>query len=308
MDLIFKRNSIQGGKINTIQTSFGLNASLPTNLSGWPNSAFGVDALSANNNGGNNSTFGYQALRLNTTGYYNSAFGEQALRSNLSGQFNTAIGFLSLQNNNDFYNTAVGMYALTANTDGFSNTAIGYGAYPTGTAFTNSTAIGFNSNITASYMVRIGDASVTSIGGQVGWTTLSDKRFKTNIQNNVPGLTFISKLKPVTYNLDLDAIASFIKTPDSLRIKEAEKLKQKTLQTGFLAQDVVQAAKESNFNFSGIDFPKNENDYYGLRYAEFVVPLVKAVQEQQIIIENFKEKIEELQKKLIEIEKKIVKK
>ncbi len=39
------------------------------------------------------------------------------------------------------------------------------------------------------------------------------------------------------------------------------------------------SAKNIGFNFSGVDAPKNENDLYGLRYAEFVVPLVKAVQE-----------------------------
>jgi len=35
---------------------------------------------------------------------------------------------------------------------------------------------------------------------------------------------------------------------------------------------------------------------YGLRYAEFVVPLVKAVQEQQQMIEELKKQNEELRK------------
>ena len=38
------------------------------------------------------------------------------------------------------------------------------------------------------------------------------------------------------------------------------------------------------YDFSGVDKPKNDKDFYGLRYAEFTVPLVKAVQEQQQII------------------------
>jgi regulator of replication initiation timing len=38
-------------------------------------------------------------------------------------------------------------------------------------------------------------------------------------------------------------------------------------------------ARDINYDFSGVDKPKNENDFYSLRYAEFVVPLVKAVQE-----------------------------
>jgi len=63
---------------------------------------------------------------------------------------------------------------------------------------------------------------------------------------------------------------------------------------------------EANFvgyDFNGVDKPKNENDFYGLRYAEFVVPLVKGMQEQQDIIEqqnnnydNLLERIEQLEK------------
>ena len=90
----------------------------------------------------------------------------------------------------------------------------------------------------------------------------------------------------------MDAIAKFNKTPDSLRLPEAERQKAAELQTGFIAQEVEQAARSVGFDFHGVDKPKNENDHYGLRYAEFVVPLVKAVQEQQKMIENLKEKVE----------------
>ena len=46
-----------------------------------------------------------------------------------------------------------------------------------------------------------------------------------------------------------------------------------------MAQDVEASTKKRGFNFSGIDAPKDSNDIYGLSYAEFEVPLVKAVQE-----------------------------
>jgi hypothetical protein len=68
--------------------------------------------------------------------------------------------------------------------------------------------------------------------------------------------------------------------------------------SGFIAQEVEQAAQETNYNFSGVHKPKNDKDLYGLTYAEFVVPLVKAVQEQQAIIEQQNKKIENLEKKL----------
>ena len=55
-----------------------------------------------------------------------------------------------------------------------------------------------------------------------------------------------------------------------------------------------QAAKDAGYDFSGIDKPKNENDYYGLRYSDFITPMVKAMQEQQQIIEQLKKTSEDL--------------
>jgi hypothetical protein len=49
--------------------------------------------------------------------------------------------------------------------------------------------------------------------------------------------------------------------------------------TGFSAQQVEKAAKQIGYDFSGVDAPKNDKDMYALRYSDFVVPLVKAVQE-----------------------------
>jgi hypothetical protein len=113
---------------------------------------------------------------------------------------------------------------------------------------------------------------------------------KKNIKENVPGLSFINKLKPVTYNLNLDAADDIIQRP-AIKDKtgrmiqpvqedlSARKIKEQVVYTGFIAQDVEKAAKELSYDFSGVDAAKNKKDLYGLRYAEFVVPLVKAVQE-----------------------------
>jgi len=61
---------------------------------------------------------------------------------------------------------------------------------------------------------------------------------------------------------------------------------EKTTFSGFLAQEVEQAAQSVNYDFSGVDKPRNANMLYGLRYSEFVVPIVKAMQEQQGTIEK----------------------
>ncbi|MEM7038660.1 MAG: hypothetical protein AAF570_16865, partial [Bacteroidota bacterium] len=50
----------------------------------------------------------------------------------------------------------------------------------------------------------------------------------------------------------------------------------------------------TGFDFSGVDAPKNEKDHYGLRYSEFVVPLVQGMQEQQAEIERLNAELVEL--------------
>jgi len=57
-----------------------------------------------------------------------------------------------------------------------------------------------------------------------------------------------------------------------------------------------------------VDAPQNENDYYGLHYSDFVVPLAKAVQEQQLMIMELRQKLVKmdiLQKKLEALEARI---
>lgn len=206
---------------------------------------------------------------------------------------------------------------MEVNIDGSENVAIGYysGSFVTGSFNTmvgnntshfsgplnNSGAIGSFSFNTASDQFRIGNSSTSSIGGYAGWTNVSDKKFKKNINENVAGLDFILKLRPVTYKLDITKIDDYLGIPESAKseksYKEAVVKKENLTQSGFIAQEVEDAARLVGYEFSGVDAPKNENDFYGLRYAEFVVPMVKAIQEQQDIIEELKARIEELEKK-----------
>jgi trimeric autotransporter adhesin len=126
----------------------------------------------------------------------------------------------------------------------------------------------------------------------VAWTNLSDGRYKTQINRQVPGLEFILKLSPVTYHMNVNAIIEKLGVPND-KIESIKK-KEQIQYTGFIAQEVEEAANEIGYEFSGVDAPKNENDLYGLRYAEFVVPLVKGMQEQQIMIEELKLENEQL--------------
>jgi len=267
----------------TLNTACGY-LSLYNNLTSDYNTASGGFSLYSNTTGSNNTAIGHSALYSNTTGDYNVAVGKGALYSNNDIQ-NTAIGDSSLFSNTiGFGNTACGDNALFSNVNGFYCTALGYHALSISSNRTNATAIGATAAITVDNSVRLGNAVVSSIGGYANWSNVSDRRFKTNIHEDVVGLEFIMNLRPVTYHLDMDAINSFNHTPDNLRLKEGERLKAAEIQSGFIAQEVEAAAREVGYDFHGVDKPKNENTPYGLRYAEFVVPIVKAIQEQQQMI------------------------
>ena len=139
----------------------------------------------------------------------------------------------------------------------------------------------------------IGNGSVANIGGQVAWSNLSDSRFKKNIEPETHGLDFIMKLKPVTYNLDVHKLNTFLGVPTT--DEESAKEKEAIVYSGFLAQDVEQAANDVDYNFSGVVKPQNEKDHYSLVYSDFVIPLVKAVQEQQHTIDSMKIRIDSLE-------------
>jgi trimeric autotransporter adhesin len=281
------------------------------NATGTYNTAIGADALE-NNKGHWNTAMGSFAMYFNTTGERNTAIGGQALSENRIGHHNTAVGDASLGNNNGIYNSALGVGSLALNLEGNYNTAIGYRAdFNTWTTYSNSTAIGNWATILASDQMRFGNSNVTSIGGIVDWTTLSDGRFKSNIQSNVPGLAFIKQLKPVTYTLNLAALNKFIR-PDGIENKNAKKFDlpepdsdiaagEKIVRTGFIAQDVAAAAEKAGFDFDGIDKPKNEKDLYGLRYAEFVTPLVQSVQELSNMNDSLKALISNQQLQINEL-------
>jgi hypothetical protein len=142
--------------------------------------------------------------------------------------------------------------------------------------------------------------STTSIGGFANWSNFSDGRFKRNIQQNVPGIEFIKKLRPVTYTLDVDAINNFNSRdlPEDRKIQNINPDKSNQVLTGFVAQGSGTSRAIPGLQFSGVDKPEDESKQtYALRYGDFVVPLVKAVQEQQALIEMLEQRIAALEQK-----------
>lgn len=307
-------------------TAAGYSA-LSYNITGKDNTATGSAALHLNSEGSYNTAIGSGSLSQNNTGSYNTACGERALQYGYTGDGNTALGSSSLfYNSAGDYNTAVGMHSLLQNSTGENNTAVGSSAgregnqynstfigswayaFP-GDGLVNTTGIGYDARPTTSYQVVLGSSAVTQIGGYVNWSNFSDGRYKSAVSENVRGLDFIMKLRPITYRLNMDKLAANLHEDEhsdqnknivnSLDVVDAQGRNKKSQinYTGFIAQEVERAAQETGYDFSGVVVPKTENEFYGLRYAEFVVPLVKAVQEQQKIIEALTRRIEELEKR-----------
>lgn len=286
--LSFKVNNQKAGRIDQITNSTFFGYQCGNSNNGLWNTASGYQSFYSNTSGQRNNAFGYLALYSNKTGNGNNAMGDNALNDCILGSGNSAFGANALNlDTSSSNNTAVGNSAGTGFINGNQNTFIGFSANANAAGYLNSTCLGANSEVTASNQVRIGGSGVTSIGGSQNWSNTSDGRIKFDVQEDVPGLNFIKMLRPVTYNKSIQLEYEIIGSKDLAELSEDNNY-EKIRYSGFIAQEVEKAAKEVGYDFSGVDAPKNEKDLYSLRYAEFVVPMVKAIQEQQSIIENQK--------------------
>ncbi len=211
IDVVFKRNGVNSGLINSSNTGFGVSSlalnttginntatgagAMASNTIGFDNVASGTAALNANTSGHTNVATGSVALLSNTTGISNTAIGAQALAFNLTGNYNVGTGRGSLLNNNSgsdnvatglqsLYNNstgsnnvASGSYALHANTTGSNNTAIGYRSNVSVGSLTNATAIGNYALVSQSNSLILG--SIAGVNGAAASTTVG-------IGNNAP--------------------------------------------------------------------------------------------------------------------------
>lgn len=300
-------NALQENNTGSGNVANGVSA-LFSNTSGIDNVAIGFEALESNSTGSSNIAIGFQSMVNNTTGLGNLAIGVGSMLANRTGQNNVAIGNGALSasiesfndvaigdqalaasnGQNNFSNTAVGTSAGSRFNLGSDNTLIGAFAQAWGDGATNCVALGAQSQCTKDNQVMLGNSSTLSITGFADFSKLSDGRFKKNIKEDVSGIDFIMKLRPITYQVDVTALNQKMGiTPGKhrrsvLNTSEAEQV----VHSGFIAQEVEKAAKEVGYDFSGVDKPQREGGLYALRYADFVVPLVKAVQEQQQMIDG----------------------
>jgi len=293
---------------------------LYSNTSGKENTACGYNSLQANTTGDDNVALGFRALYTNSTGSYNTATGADANYSNTGGTYNTSTGYRAMYNTTTgSSNSAFGSFALHYNLVGSENVAVGryagYGnynvnfnqctfvganSYPT-VSRTNVTMLGYgitNNECTGDNQVLLGNTSVTQIRAAVGSiTTYSDGRFKTDIRDDVHGLDFILKLKPVSFRKEPLLLHKIWGTPDSLVQKLDFTDMRNRRWIGLIAQDVEKAMLDCGFDFPGLHKPQNEKDVYTIDYVDLIMPIIKSIQELQSQIDSLKMEIEVLKQK-----------
>ena len=296
VDVAFRRNNTAAGKIGTSNTSFGLNAG--TALIGTSNTSIGVRALTGLSSSASisNTAVGFEALSAttgstvtdctaigfqageNVTSINNTAVGSFALfgssiserntavgKSSMeqqSGSDNTAVGFRTLFNGSGTNNVAIGNQAGEIHSIGSNCTMVGFQASANG--LTNATAIGFQAVAPSNNSVRLGNGSVLAINGNVNFTASSDRRLKDNIKDSQLGLNFIKTLRPVSYFRKNDV--------------------NKKTEYGFIAQELEEDFKAAGDPNNAV-ISKDNDGMLGVRYNDFISISVKAIQEQQELIE-----------------------
>ena len=119
------------------------------------------------------------------------------------------------------------------------------------------------------------DLTVGGSGTVGGANITSDLRLKSNIIESTYGINEIMRLSPKIYD----------------KYKSPNKENLITKEIGFIAQEVVELIPEM------VSLPEDDDDLYGLYYDMLIPVLTKAIQEQQTIIDDLKQKTKETESK-----------
>lgn len=163
--------------------------------------------------------------------------------------------------------------------DSSRNTSLGHHAGwkmadgTTGATVVDSTCIGANSSVSGSHQIQLG-ADTTTPYAYNALQVRSDERDKTDIRDTVLGLDFINALRPVDFKWNYrDSYDDFDNSSgEHTRVRYHH---------GLIAQDIERIINETGVDFGGYqDHTINGGcDVKSLGYAEFIAPMIKAIQE-----------------------------
>ena len=234
----------------------------------------GTGALNANTTANDNTALGYLALVANQTGAGNTVVGRSAGASISTGATNVAIGYQALQD-------------TTATTTGSNNVAIGTNVRAASAGGDHHIIIGHDIDSGANSVAigKNGNKIENNFTSNATWTRYSDQNLKTNVATTDLGLSFINKLRPVTFNWKDSA-----DFPDGYEGKDKAEMDTTTKLYGMLAQEVKTALDEvGHSGFGG--WSEDHTGVQSLAQSMFIYPLINAVKELSAKVEELESKL-----------------
>jgi len=256
--------------ISNTNTTFGTEAFASANQYNLNNVAIGYRALKTDTDGIGNVAIGQNALLDNTGSAGSVAIGSAALRFSAAGAGNIGIGTQAMDNTEGTYNVAIGYNAGrdigSTGSGGDNNTVVGpYAAVSSLTTGSANIVIGYQaapSSTSVSNTITFGNSSITTLRCQVTTiTSLSDARDKKDIQNIPAGLSFINRLRPVSFVWNMR---------DGGKVGVPE--------FGFIAQELQQVQKDAGITVPNLVMDDNP-DKLEAGASTLIPVLVKAIQE-----------------------------
>lgn len=195
VDVVFKRNNVTSGWLNSTNSSFGV-LSMPITVTSQNSVAFGVSALSDLTSGAGNSGFGRSALAGVTTGARNIGIGWLTGSKLSTSSDNIAIGYRALGDgglgHTGSSNLAIGSNSMLFSTTATRNVVAGHQSGYNITTGQGNVALGWatlGGITTGTYNTAIGDQTSagtvaanynTSVGGRAAYYSTSGN-YNTNI-------------------------------------------------------------------------------------------------------------------------------
>jgi hypothetical protein len=315
------------GKNNT---AIGVSA-LYENIIGNENTAVGYYSLEQNVNGYNNTSIGAGALQINR-GYQNTAVGHHALNSNITGSDNVAIGVNANVTQPDLVraiaigaNARVGAsYSMVLGGTGFSAVNVGIGVeIPISTLHVRGSAKIFDgaanhtgnfwngtSNLSGVEITSSGNDAYIGIQRANGAALHISKPF-----GSIGDMVAFFNSSVLVGRIYSDGVSTAYLTTSDSRLKENRRTTQynlktlmqieaedynyvsdntKTNLTGFIAQDLYKVFPQAVI--PGGDDPRTNP--WMIDYSKLTPLLVKAVQEQQQMIDDQNKKIDKQQQQI----------
>ena len=280
-------------------SAFG-NDALRSNSSGEKNTALGNEALENNTTANHSTAVGHHALTTNTTGTQNVAVGSECLQDCSTGSNNTAVGTYTMRSlTTGSHNCALGLQALYGLSTGVDNVAMGKQAGQDITTGDNNICFGLDAGragspggaiTTGDNNIILGNNSHSYLAARISLSVTSDKRDKTDIKDFTHGLSWIKKLRPVTYHWDQRSAYS-----DDLSVAPDGTHKESKLNIGLIAQEELEVEKEHGYGNDKdsmlITDLSEDGNHFSMKYERLVPILINAVKELSAEVEQLKSQL-----------------